>query len=55
MRASTAIIYPRARLGKGCIIEDFVIIGAPTKGHNPGALETVIGDNAVIRSHTPVS
>ena len=54
MIASTAIIYPKVRLGKGCIIEDFVIIGAPSKGHNPGALETVIGDNAVIRSHTVI-
>jgi len=54
MIASTAIIYPKVRLGKGCIIEDFVIIGAPPKGHNPGALETVIGDNAVIRSHTVI-
>ena len=54
MIASTAIIYPKVRLGKGCIIEDFVIIGAPPKGHGPGDLETVIGDNAVIRSHTVI-
>lgn len=54
MRADTAIIYPNVRLGKGCIIEDFVIIGAPPRGYDPGALETVIGDNAVIRSHTVI-
>ncbi len=28
-----------------------MIIGAPPKGSVPGELETVIGDNAVIRSH----
>lgn len=52
--SNTAIIYLNVKLGENCIIEDFAIIGAPPRGHQPGELETVIGDNAVIRSHTVI-
>jgi acetyltransferase-like isoleucine patch superfamily enzyme len=54
MISKTAIIHPGVRLGKGCVIEDFVIIGTPPKGSAPGENETVIGDNAIIRSHTVI-
>ena len=54
MIAKTAIIYPNVRLGKECAIEDYVIIGTPPRGHGPGDLETIIGDGAVIRSHTVI-
>jgi len=54
MISSTAIIHPNVKLGKNCIVEDFVIIGVPPRGSNAGELETVIGDNAVIRSHTVI-
>lgn len=54
MISKTAIIHPGVKVGKGCVIEDFVIIGAPLKGYRTGELETVIGDNAVIRSHTVI-
>ncbi len=54
MQAKTAIIHPNVRLGKDCTVEDFVIIGVPPKGHESGDLETVIGDHAVIRSHTVI-
>lgn len=54
MISKTTIIHPGVKLGKGCVIEDFVIIGVPPKGSAPGELETVIGDNAVIRSHTVI-
>lgn len=54
MISKTAIIHPGVKLGKGCVIEDFVIIGTPPKGAVLGELETVIGDNAVIRSHTVI-
>jgi acetyltransferase-like isoleucine patch superfamily enzyme len=54
VKTKTTIIYPNVKLGKGCIIEDFVIIGTPPKGCEPGELETIIGDNAVIRSHTVI-
>jgi len=50
----TAKIYPNVQLGENVIIEDFCVVGAPSKGKNAGELETVIGDNAVIRSHTVI-
>ncbi|WP_202708676.1 acyltransferase [Sporosalibacterium faouarense] len=50
---STKIIYPNVILGKNCIIEDFVIIGKPSSDEDED-LSTVIGDNAVIRSHTVI-
>jgi acetyltransferase-like isoleucine patch superfamily enzyme len=51
MISKTAIIYPNVRLGKNCVVEDFVIIGTPG---DSSTLETVIGDNALIRSHTVI-
>jgi acetyltransferase-like isoleucine patch superfamily enzyme len=54
MISKTAIIYSGVKLGKDCVIEDFVIIGTPPKGSVPGEIETVIGDNAIIRSHTVI-
>jgi len=48
MISKTAIIHPRAKLGKNCEIEDFVIIGTLRDGL------TAIGDNASIRSHTVI-
>jgi len=52
--ASTARIHPSVRLGKSVQIDDFVIIGAPPRDVQSGELETVIGDNAHIRSHTVI-
>ena len=52
--SSTALIHPNVRLGEGVVIEDFCIVGAPPRGRLSGELETVIGDNAVIRSHTVI-
>ncbi|GAG26600.1 unnamed protein product, partial [marine sediment metagenome] len=42
------------KLGKNCVIEDFAILGVPPRGYGDGDLETVVGDNAVIRAHTVV-
>ena len=50
--AKTAIIHPNVTIGEGSIIEDFCIIGAPTK--DQGFLPTIIGENAHIRSHTVI-
>jgi acetyltransferase-like isoleucine patch superfamily enzyme len=47
-------IYPNVFLGEGAIIEDFVIIGVPPRGAEPGELPTIIGPGAVIRSHTVI-
>jgi acetyltransferase-like isoleucine patch superfamily enzyme len=54
MISERAIIYPNVKLGKNCIIEDFVIIGVPPKDYKPGEIETIIGDYSIIRSHTVI-
>lgn len=54
MIASTAIIHPNVRLGAGAVVEDYCIIGCPPRGAASGEFETVIGDNAVIRSFTVI-
>ena len=54
MISPTAIIHPNVTLGKNCHIEDFCIVGVPPRGCAPGELATIIGDNAVIRSHTVI-
>lgn len=45
-------IYPRVSIEKGVTIGDYVVIGLPPRGKKPGQLKTVIGKNALIRSHT---
>lgn len=52
MIAPTAIIHPNVRLGRNVTVEDYCIIGAPFAGYN--GEETVIGDDAVIRSLTVI-
>lgn len=54
MISPTAIIHPNVTLGKNCHIEDFCIVGVAPRGRESGELATVIGDNAVIRSHTVI-
>lgn len=54
MIAETARVYPNVKLGKNVIIEDFCLIGVPPRGKAEGELETIIGDNSVIRSHTVI-
>lgn len=53
MVAKTSIVHPNVKLGDNVVIEDFCIIGAPFKGQ-PDNTVTVIGDNAIIRSHTVI-
>ena len=47
-------IYPNVSIGKNAVIEEFVIIGVPPRGKKPGELPTIIGDDAIIRSHTVI-
>jgi acetyltransferase-like isoleucine patch superfamily enzyme len=47
-------IFEKVQLGQGTTVEDYCIIGAPPRGHEPGELPTTIGENAVIRSHTVI-
>ena len=52
MISEKAIIYPGVKLGRNCIVEDYAIIGILSGGGENR--ETVIGDDAVIRSHTVI-
>ena len=54
MISPTARIYPNVRLGENIEIGDFAIVGVPPRGKAEGELPTVIGDGAVIRSHTVI-
>ncbi len=54
MISKTAIIHSGVKLGKGCVIEDFVIIAALPKGYRADELKTTIGDNAIIRANTVI-
>lgn len=47
-------IYDNVKIGKNVVIEDFCIIGKPPMGKSSGELQTVIGDNSVIRSGTVI-
>ncbi|UCF30261.1 MAG: transferase [bacterium] len=46
--------YSGVTLGPGVVVEDFCILGVPPRGMKEGDLETVIGANATIRSHTVI-
>jgi acetyltransferase-like isoleucine patch superfamily enzyme len=41
-------------LGEGVEIGDYVLIGVPPRGREPGELPVIIGDGAVIRSHAVI-
>ena len=51
---TTYKLYDNVLLGPGWTIEDFCIVGTPPRGARDGEVQTVIGDNAVIRSHTVI-
>ena len=53
-RQVTQKIHPNVKLGANVHIGDFVVIGEPPKGAASGELETIIGDNATIRSHSVI-
>jgi acetyltransferase-like isoleucine patch superfamily enzyme len=50
----TAIVLGNVRIGDHASIGDFVIIGQPPHGATAGELATIIGADAVIRSHTVI-
>lgn len=54
MISDKAIIYPNVTLGPGCTVEDYAIIGSPPAGSGKGEMQTIIGGNAIIRSHTVI-
>ncbi len=46
--------YSNVHIGKNAVIGDYVILGEPPRGKKDGELATIIGDNALIRSHTVI-
>lgn len=57
MKADTVMtskVYANVSLGAGSVLEDFCILGTPPRGKKDGELVTVIGDGAVIRTHTVI-
>lgn len=46
--------FPAVELGPGARVEDFVVLGQPPRGRQPGELMTIIGAAAIIRSHTVI-
>lgn len=54
MISETSKIYPNVKLGENVIIEDFCLIGVPPRGKTEGELETIIGSNSILRSHSVV-
>jgi len=49
-----AIVHPGVQLGQNAMLGDYVVIGEPARGRAVGDLETVIGNDAVIRSHSVI-
>jgi acetyltransferase-like isoleucine patch superfamily enzyme len=52
MNDKNIVIYPNVKLGENVTLGHNVIIGEPPRGKKPGELETIIGDNSVIRANT---
>lgn len=52
--SNTSKVYENVAFGSGATVEDFCIVGAPPRGTRAGALPTIFGDNAVIRSHAVI-
>lgn len=50
----TAVVYGNVDLAPDCRVGHFVLIGMPARGRKPGEMRTVIGSQAVIRSHTVI-
>ncbi len=46
------IVYPNVKMGKDSIVEPYALVGVIPHGKEDKVWTTVIGDNAVIRSHT---
>ncbi len=51
---SSAIVHPHVSLGAGSLLGEFVVLGEPARGLEPGERETWIGEGAQIRSHTVI-
>jgi len=47
-------LFANVSLGKDCVLEPPVIIGRPPRGKEDGELETVLGNDCVVRSFTTI-
>ncbi len=52
--SDTVKILKNTLLGENVTIEDYCIIGIPPMKRNEGELETIIGNNTLIRSHSVI-
>jgi acetyltransferase-like isoleucine patch superfamily enzyme len=52
--AATAVVHSAVSLGEATTIEDFCVIGVPTRHTEPGREGTAIGAGAWIRTHTVI-
>ena len=48
------VAHEGVALGEGSVVEDYCILGSPPRGAREGELPTIIGEGAVIRSHTVI-
>ena len=46
--------YRNVTIGVGSVVEDYCVLGVPPRGHADGELHLVVGEGAVIRSHTVI-
>lgn len=47
-------IFSGVVIGDGNIVEEYCLLGVPPRGKNEGDLDTIIGANSHIRSHTVI-
>jgi UDP-3-O-[3-hydroxymyristoyl] glucosamine N-acyltransferase len=52
--SDNCLVYPHVHLGENVVLEGPCIIGKPPRGKKEGELETIIGDDAVIRPFTTI-
>jgi acetyltransferase-like isoleucine patch superfamily enzyme len=52
--SASSRVYLNVMLGDGVVLEDFVVVGQPSRGREPGQAQTVIGAGSTIRSHTVI-
>lgn len=48
------LVHPGVSLGAGSSVGAYAIVGEPARGKRPGEVPTVIGPDALIRSHTVI-
>jgi len=54
VESPTSRVFAGVVLGEGVELGDFVAIGQPARGQTEGSSQTIIGADAVIRSHTVI-